>query len=98
MKPFLLILTILIAFSCSVKNPANFDLKNIQVKNPEICVLQNDVLKISPNNENQSLTVWEGNDPKIWKNANYLVCEIWHENDFSGIFKYRVLPQRKRKR
>lgn len=85
MKPFFFFLTILTAFSCSVKNPENFDLKNIQQINPEISAIQNNVLKITPTSENQSLTVWEGTDPELWKNANYLVCEIWHENDFSGI-------------
>jgi hypothetical protein len=85
MKPILLILTVLFAVSCSVKNPNNFDLKNIQLKNPEISTIQNDVLKITPTAENQSLTIWEGSDPELWKNANYLVCEIWHDNDFSAI-------------
>lgn len=78
------ILVVLFAISCTVKNPYNFDLKNIQEKNPEISSIQNEVLKIAPTSENQSLTVWEGNDPELWKNANYLVCEIWHENDFSA--------------
>lgn len=85
MKPILFILTVLLTVSCSVKNPDNFDLKNIQQKNPEISAIQNDILKIKPTSENQSLTVWEGSDPELWKNANYLVCEIWHDNDFSAI-------------
>lgn len=85
MKPFLFVLAVLFAFSCAVKNPSNFDLKIIQEKNPEISAIQNEVLKITPNAENQSLTVWEGSDPELWKNANYLVCEIWHDNDFSAI-------------
>ncbi len=85
MKPLLLLLAVLFAVSCTVKNPANFDLKNIQEKNPEISELRDTVLKITPTSENQSLTVWEGSDPELWKNANYLVCEIWHENDFSAI-------------
>jgi hypothetical protein len=39
MKPLLLLLSVLFAVSCAVKNPANFDLKNIQEKNPEISVI-----------------------------------------------------------
>ncbi|KAF0239237.1 MAG: hypothetical protein FD181_217 [Prolixibacteraceae bacterium] len=78
------ILVVLFAISCTVKNPYNFDLKNIQGKNPEISSIQNEVLKIKPNSENQTLTVWEGNGPELWKNANYLVCEIWHVNGFSA--------------
>lgn len=85
MKPHLLLIAIVFAVSCSVKNPDNFELKTIQQKNPEISSIQNEILKIKPNSETQSLIVWEGTDPELWKNANYLVCEVWHENDFSGI-------------
>ncbi len=85
MKPLLILLAIVFAVSCTVKNPGNFDLKNIQEKNPEISSIQKEILKITPTSENQSLTVWEGTDPELWKNANYLVCEVWHENDFSAI-------------
>lgn len=60
-------------------------MKNVQEINPEISELQDMVLKITPTSENQSLTVWEGNNPELWKKANYLVCEIWHDNDYSGI-------------
>ncbi|MBN1987257.1 MAG: beta-galactosidase, partial [Prolixibacteraceae bacterium] len=28
---------------------------------------------------------WEGTDPDLWNNARYLVCEIWHDNDFSAV-------------
>jgi len=71
MKPLLLILTVLIAISCTVNNPDQFDLKNIQQKNPEICTIQNDVLKITPTSKNQSLTVWEGNNPGRFDGENY---------------------------
>ncbi len=96
MKPFLLLLAVFVAASCAVKNPNNFDLKEIQEKNPDISVLQTgEVLKITPNSENQSLTIWEGLDPELWKNANYLVCEIWHENDFSGILNVEFYREEK---
>ena len=86
MKPLLYLFAFLLTFSCTVKNPANFDLKNIQQKNPEISVLQeSQVLKITPTSKNQSLTVWEGSNPELWNNAKYLVCEIWHDNDFSAV-------------
>lgn len=91
MKPILFLLSAIFIVSCTLKNPQEFKLKNIQTENNEISILQSskvfsgEVLKITPNAENQSLTVWEGSDPELWKNANYLVCEIWHDNDFSGI-------------
>ncbi len=85
MKSLLLLFAIVCAVACTEKNPGNFDLKNIQEKNPEISAIQNEVLKVTPTSDNQSLTIWEGTDAELWKNANYLVCEVWHENDFSGI-------------
>ena len=85
MKAFIILAMLVLLASCSVKNPGNFNLKNIQERNPDISALQNEVLKVTPNSKNQSLVVWEGNDPDLWKNAKYLVCEIWHENDFSGV-------------
>ncbi len=91
MKPFLLITTIFLIVSCSIKNPGNFEIQKIQKVNPEISALhagqgfQGEVLKVKPIEGNQSLTVWEGNDPTLWKSAKYLVCEIWHDNDFSAV-------------
>ena len=91
MKPTFLLLAILTFISCSTKNQFNFPLKNIQAENSEISKIQKgevfdgEILKITPNDQNQSLTIWEGSDQGMWKNANYLVCEIWHENNYSGI-------------
>jgi hypothetical protein len=91
MKPVYLLFAVFVIISCTSQNPQSFNLEKIETNNNEISVLQTsavfnaEVLKITPTSENQSLTVWEGNDPELWKNANYLVCEIWHNNDFSGI-------------
>ncbi len=96
MKPVqFLFAIILFAVSCTNKNPVNFDLKKIREKNPEISTLQNEVLKITPTSENQSLTVWEGSDPQMWKDANYLVCEIWHDNSFSAILNIEFFRNEK---
>jgi len=91
MKSILSFLFVLSIVSCTTQNTNTFDLKKIQTANNEISTFQAstvfnaEVLKIKPNTESQSLTVWEGSNPEMWENANYLVCEIWHDNDYSGI-------------
>lgn len=86
MKPLFYFFVLFLTVSCSVKNPGIFELEKIQQKNPEISILQGDsVLKITPVEKNQSLIVWEGNNPELWENAKYLVCEIWHANDYSAV-------------
>ncbi|MBN1987527.1 MAG: hypothetical protein JW761_14545, partial [Prolixibacteraceae bacterium] len=85
MKTNIAIVIVLFLFSCTTQNTPTFNLQQIQKKNPEISATQpgvgfdGEVLKITPNNQNQSLTVWEGTDPDLWNNARYLVCEIWHD-------------------
>jgi hypothetical protein len=46
---------------------------------------ETEILKIKPTSENQSIVVWQGDDAAQWARARYLVCEIWHGNDFSAI-------------
>lgn len=91
MKTNFALFFLLFLFSCTSEKPATFNLQKIQSKNATISNIQpgtgfeSDVLKIIPNSSDQSLTIWEGSDPEMWKNAKYLVCEIWHENDFSAV-------------
>ncbi|HSH20590.1 MAG TPA: beta-galactosidase [Draconibacterium sp.] len=91
MKSTLLFLAALIVASCSTKSKHDFPIEKIQAENSKISILQpsnafnGEILKIKPIPESQSLIVWEGSDPEMWKNVNYLVCEVWHENDYSGI-------------
>jgi hypothetical protein len=64
MKPVLLLLAKIFAASCSVKNPDNFNLKEIQEKNPEISVLQSDndaqnILLIVPSNSKNTAELYE---------------------------------------
>ncbi|MBW6537555.1 MAG: hypothetical protein K0B11_21280, partial [Mariniphaga sp.] len=91
MKTILSIFAVAFLLSCSSPSSEEFSLKNMQSKNPEISTLQNgtgfeqQVLQIKPTAENQSLVVWEEKNPHIWTEAKYLVCEIWHPNDFSAV-------------
>src|SRR5690554_1967916 len=91
MKTFLCVLMAVLFVSCTSSESDEFNLKKIQSKNPEISTLQNgsgfeqQVLQIKPDANNQSLVIWEGENAEIWATANYLVCEIWHSNDFSAV-------------
>jgi hypothetical protein len=42
------------------------------------------VLKISPTNENRSITIWKKGDPGSFEKANFLVYEVWHNNNYCG--------------
>ncbi len=91
MKTLTVICFCFVLFSCTTKNQTTFDLGKIQEKNNQISVLENgsgfegQVLRINPDSNDQSVTVWQGSDPDLWKNAKYLVCEIWHDNDYSAV-------------
>ena len=91
MKNTLSIFAVAFLMSCSFPSSEEFNLKKIQSKNPEISTFQNgtgfeqQVLQIKPSSENQSLVIWEGTNAEIWAEARYLVCEIWHPNDFSAV-------------
>jgi hypothetical protein len=101
MKTNIAIGFVLFLFSCTVQNSPTFNLQQIQNNNSEISVIQpgvgfdGEVLKIIPNNRNQSLTIWEGTDPDLWRNARYLVCEIWHDNDFSAVMNVEFYREEK---
>ena len=91
MKTILSIFAVTFLMACSSPSQKDFSLKNIQSKNPEISTLQNgtgfqqQVLQIKPSANNQSLVIWEGENAEMWTEAKYLVCEIWHANDFSAV-------------
>jgi len=101
MKSILSLCIAVLLFSCSSKKSADFNLQNIQNQNSKISTLQpgvgfsGEVLKIIPNNTNQSLTIWEGTDAKAWEKANYLVCEIWHDNNYSGVINLEFYRKEK---
>ncbi|SHJ18939.1 Beta-galactosidase [Tangfeifania diversioriginum] len=101
MKNLLLLLAIILVTSCTTTNKSNLDLLKIQESNPKISelspgtVFEKEVLKIQPHSESQNLVIWEGNDASIWEDANYLVCEIWHANDFSGVINLEFFRNEK---
>jgi hypothetical protein len=91
MKTILSIFAVAFLWSCSSITSEEFNLKNMQSKNPEISTLQNgtgfeqQVLQIKPSANNQTLVIWEGENAEMWNEAKYLICEIWHANDFSAV-------------
>lgn len=101
MKTNVIIIVVLFLFSCASENSSTFNIQQIQKSNSEISVVQtgvgfeSEVLKITPTNNDQSLTIWQGTDPDLWKNAKYLVCEIWHNNDFSAVMNVEFFRNEK---
>ena len=101
MKNLLFLLATIFAASCTNQNKNNLDLLNIQENNPEISEIspgtgfENEVLRIQPHSKNQRLVIWEGEDASVWEEANYLVCEVWHANDFSGVLNLEFFRNQK---
>jgi hypothetical protein len=77
--------------SCSNSKNKEFELQNIQSLNPTISAIlagegfNKETLQIRPDLKTQSILIWEGSNASEWADANYLVCEIWHKNDYSAI-------------
>ena len=77
--------------SCLKKSEEIFLLELIQEKNNKISEIiksnefNGEALQIKPTSEKQSLIIWEGTKTLAWEKANYLVCEIWHKNEYAAI-------------
>ncbi len=101
MKTNIALFFVLIFLSCATKNSSTFNLQKIQEQNTKISTLQpgvgfdGKVLKIIPTDKEQSLTIWEGTNSEIWEDAKYLVCEIWHDNDFSAVMNVEFFRNEK---
>ena len=91
MKHLICVFFILIFISCTSEKSSQFSLQKIQSGNREISSLQkgtgfeDEVLKVVPDSAEQSLVIWQGKNAGIWKDAKYLVCEIWHQNEYSAV-------------
>ncbi|MFV0590793.1 MAG: beta-galactosidase [Draconibacterium sp.] len=101
MKQNIALLLAMLLFASANKDSSVFRLRHIQKNNPKISSVQHgtgfdgNVLKIVPSDENQSLVIWEGSDPELWENAQYLVCEVWHNNDFSAVINLEFYRKEK---
>jgi len=90
-NPLIIFVYIFILISCNKKEQNEFSLNQIHSDNLHISSLQNgegfskSILKIKPTSDIQSLVIWKKDDVSEWQNANYLVCEIWHKNEFSAV-------------
>jgi hypothetical protein len=102
MKVIFFILSLTLLISCTSSDSERFSLNNIQEMNPEISTLQNGkgfeqpVLHVKPGQTNQRLVIWEGENTGCWADANYLVCEIWHPNDFSAVLNVEFFRKENR--
>ena len=101
MKHLICVFFILIFISCTSEKSSQFSLQKIQSENQQISSLQKgtgfegEILKVVPDSTEQSLVIWQGKNAGIWKNAKYLVCEIWHENDYSAIINIEFFRNEK---
>ena len=86
--PFLLM-------SCSSSTDAGYkqdiSLQSVANQNGELTTLENGkgfdqkILHITPQSSDNELLIWQKGDQGDWQKANYLVCEIWHDNGYSGV-------------
>ena len=93
-KWILLIFVLAINLSCNRSDSEGiqqFDLTQIS-KNNSNCnfVLQNEdfrapVLEINPQEGNTGVVIWQKGDKQDWAKGNYLVFEIYGDNDYSGV-------------
>ena len=84
----------LILLSCnetSKDNGQGFNLKSIAASNSANCIIvdgkgfSGSVLRVKPEGENASVTIWKKGDNGNWKDANYFVFEVFGSNDYSGV-------------
>ncbi len=77
----------------------NFDLNKIQNLNSAIATwekgegFQQQILKIKPSAENKNLLIWKKDDAGDFKNNKYLICEIWHKSNFSGVVRINFFQE-----
>ncbi len=69
----------------------DFDLKSAMERSGRCCemaenpVWAGEVIKDRPQSDRDAVIVWQAGDPGDWERARYLVCELWHENDYSAV-------------
>ncbi len=91
--------------SCRKESPVDgiqwFDLRKIAAENPGIVIIEKgegfegQVLRIRPNTDNQQVTIWDPASDPGWTDAEYLVCEMWHDNAFSAVVNIDFYAGRK---
>jgi hypothetical protein len=67
-----------------------FDLRRIAARHPKTSLAHSDVfgrqaLKIDPEEGHEGIVIWEKGDRPVWSKANYLVFELFEDNEFSGV-------------
>lgn len=91
MKTILAVLLMLFISPWGRGQKNNLSLKDIQAINPEITSLteglgfDSQVLHVKPGAGEQTVVVWQDENAQQWTRARYLVCELWHSNDYSAV-------------
>jgi hypothetical protein len=88
----ILLLSLLI-LSCTRQGNGDvqaFDLKRIAARHADTSLSNSDifgreVLKIDPAGGHQGIVIWEKGDKPVWSKGNYLVFELFGNNEFSGV-------------
>ena len=66
-----------------------FSLAEVAERNPGVAVLSGEgdaaVLQVRPTSDRRWVEIWEVGDGAAWEEATHLVCDIRHDNAFSGI-------------
>ena len=90
----LLIMLLIIGVSCNqskIEDDQQFDLLEISNANSNCKFISQDedfessVMEISTEGGNTGVVIWEKGDKQDWTNGNYLVLEIFGDNDYSGV-------------
>jgi len=95
LKSFILFTLIILLISCKQKSSIpgivySFKLDEIQAGNDIARLtrkegLKTNVLSVSVSENENRVFISDGSQPVDWANASYLVCDVYHENDFSAI-------------
>jgi hypothetical protein len=98
MKNFRCLLSVLLLFGCKPeKQPVllTFDLKQLADANPQMTAfaekspMGEPALHFKPENMEQVIALYSPSNKNAWTEANYLVCDIWHDNRYSAIIHFR---------
>ena len=101
---FSVLMLLLLVASCggqSEQGIQSFDLKEIVSKKGnnigmvDSKVFDDQVIKITPEEGNKGILIWEKGDRQNWSKGNYFVLEIYGDNDYSGVITIEFYKEKK---
>ena len=88
------LMSVLMMTSCNEQNNQGiqtFDLKKIvgkrsnNISMSESAIFGTQVMQITPEEGDKGIVIWEKGDKQNWSKGNYLVFEVYGDNDYSGV-------------